>query len=391
MVAGRWKGTAPCGRTAFGNSILEMSPHLGQDGGRNCTLWNSKKVSVPVCGAVTLATGKGPPESLVWAPLSTLYFGFKLLEASSLSLPQALTSCKALLAGYCAMSPGSNTAGASVAVEGLPIRVLRLNPHHEVNIFHQGLRSLAAESHGHQRGTDHTKRKNRHKITPSNAETCAEHSEKHSIQMARVQTHKRHPVHSHHAYPSHSTGHFVVGLLLGAQILDALHALLQLGCSSIFLLLPLHWLRVTKRFSWSLCTFCSLPSAAVWALLPAVGHAFLPPAVGSALMPALHSPAVEYALPCLLLAVLFLACCWPCPALFAVVPSLSSSATLWQFTAPWWPPTPLRGSSSSFGSRQVLSVQGRIVTTSRSAGSVRLVLVACLRAAVSCDRVCGFC
>ena len=43
------------------------------------------------------------------------------------------------------------------------------------------------------------------------------------------------------------------------------------------------------------------------------------------------------------------ACCWPCSSLFAVVPSLSSSATLWQFTAPWWPlapPTPQRGGSS---------------------------------------------
>ena len=168
-------------------------------------------------------------------------------------------------------------------------------------------------------------------------------------------------------------------------ILDALHALLPLGCSSIFLFLPLHWLRVTKRFSWSFCTFCSLPSAAVWALLPAVGYAFLPPAVGSALMPALLSPAVEYALPCLLLVVPRSFCCGSFSvfqrhfvAVYrSVVASGASNITKWQFVI--------------VGSRQVLSVQGRIVTTSRSAGSVCLVLVACLRTAVSCDRVCGFC
>ena len=172
---------------------------------------------------------------------------------------------------------------------------------------------------------------------------------------------KRHPVHSHHAYPNHSTGHFVVGLLLGAQILDPLHALLLLGCSSIFLFLPLHWLRVTKRFSLSLCTFCSLPSAADWALLPAVGYAFLPLAVGSAL-------------PCLLLAVPRSFCCGSFSVFqrhFVAVHRsvVASNTTTWQFVI--------------VGSRHVLSVQGRIVTTSRSAGSVRLVLVACLRAAVS--------
>ena len=148
----------------------------------------------------------------------------------------------------------------------------------------------AAESHGHQRGTDHTKRKNRHKITPSNAKTCAEHSEKHSIQMARVQTHKRHPVHSHHAYPSHSTGHFLVGLVLGAQILDALHALLPLGCSSIFLFLPLHWLgnealllvlvhvlltSVCCCLGTFACCWLCFSSACCWlcSSLPAVGRA----------------------------------------------------------------------------------------------------------------------
>ena len=36
--SGRWKGPAPCGRTAFGTSIFEMSPPLGHEGGRNCTM-----------------------------------------------------------------------------------------------------------------------------------------------------------------------------------------------------------------------------------------------------------------------------------------------------------------------------------------------------------------
>ena len=96
-----------------------------------------------------------------------------------------------------------------------------------------------------------------------------------------------------------------------------------------------------------MCAFCSssacccyaiLPPAVGYALLPAVDYAVLP-AVGYALVPAFgyaRLPAVGYAL-------LFTTGSFRCGSF-----SVSSSATLWWFTAPWWPlapPTPLRGTA----------------------------------------------
>ena len=226
--------------------------------------------ATPVCSKLSLlALGKGPPESLVWVPLSTLYFAFKrrrprrrrclqaLLKgcrallsvevadgfserscserwkASSSWLSHASTGCEALPSVCCAMSPDSKTVGQMLLLKCCRFRVLWLNPHREVTISHQRLRSLAAETI--RPSTRHCPRKTKRQAQNYNIKCqnpCAEQKEKHSMQTARVRTHKRHPVRSPHAYRSHGTGQFssctCVTAMSSQKVRDATWASLRL-------------------------------------------------------------------------------------------------------------------------------------------------------------------
>ena len=59
---------------------------LDNDGRRNCTKWTRKGERLRSEAVVTLALGKGPPESLVWVLLLTLSCGFEHWKALSSSL-----------------------------------------------------------------------------------------------------------------------------------------------------------------------------------------------------------------------------------------------------------------------------------------------------------------